>query len=84
MVPCCDRCGQQYFNEDRTVNSDWLIKKFNELAHVEKREDTESVWGKLVFAKRGWYPTLTIVIDGTDEHNLCGCNCHVIGSTFMH
>ncbi len=83
MVPCCERAERQYLNEDDTVKDEFL-KTFSDVAYAEERDDKDSVWGKQVFAKRGFYPRLLFIVDGENEHNICNCACHTHGSMVMH
>jgi hypothetical protein len=84
MVPCCARSERQYLNKDHTLSEAFLRKNFSESAIAIERDDTESEWGKLVFAKRQFYPSLLIVVDGDTETQLCRCACHLEGSMVMH
>lgn len=83
MLPCCTRTEQHYLTREGDIEPDFL-KTFSEEAYAIEREDKDSEWGKLVFARKGWYPSLLIVVEGETEHQLCQCSCHRSGSMMMH
>lgn len=83
MVPCCSRGEKQYLTREAEIEPEFLAT-FSEAAYAIERDDRDSDWGKLVFARKGWYPSLLIVVDGTEEHQICRCACHKRGSMVMH
>lgn len=82
-VPCCERGEKHYLTREGEVEPEFLAT-FSAEAYAVEREDKDSDWGKLVFDMKGWYPSLLIVVDGKEEHQLCQCACHQYGSMVMH
>lgn len=84
MIACCDSCGVKYISEEGQVSNKFVENKYGEgFKIVKKLSDDPQVinWYKSLKAEQ---PQSTFAIKDDIQHEVCTCDCHIVGLMVFH